>query len=150
MAKTKLFVVDGTTAPLDAKLQKGHRDVNNLNKKQEHTENRLRALWSYGNQLTTMLLQDVGKAAEGAAWAAGMQQAVAILQKMQTEVAIVQTVLQAKAAFVLYNYVTAGGLTLIAGYMQYNLGRIIHLEVQAKETERRAKNIQRQIETYRS
>ena len=139
----------GDTSDVDAKMQQTERKGEELDKKNEMAKIKLAALWSYGNQITTMLLQGAAKAAEGTSRSAQIQSVIAGLQIAQSEFAIIQTLLQAKAAIASGNFIGAGLQYSVVGLMQINLISQFSNQIKAKEAESRANEISQLMESYK-
>lgn len=139
----------GDTSDVDAKMQSTETKGAELEKKQESSRIKLAALWSYGNQITSILLQGAAKAAEGTASQAKIQSVIAGLQIAQSEFAIVQTMIQASAAAALGNVIGAGLQYSAAGLMQLNLLNQVANQIQSRETERKATELSQLMESYK-
>lgn len=150
----KLWVyLTGDTTDLDAKIAKGDKEAAKQREKFEEDRAKIRNLWTYGNQVFTMLLQSASRALGNIKSQAAIQQVLAGIQRAQTQTAIAQTILDAAAAFAIPGGLsTAQGILLltIAGSMEALEVKSIANEIDAKVAQRQATEIQRQIEAYRS
>lgn len=114
------------------------------------TREKLRGLWSYGNQIATMILQNAAQAAEGTRLAAISQSIIAGLQFAQSEFAVIQATLQMKLALDTGNIPQAVALFTIIGLLQANVVKAQINQLQAARAEKRANEITRQIAAYKN
>jgi hypothetical protein len=97
--------------------------------------------WNYFNQIATMVNQFMQQAFEGTGAALAAQKVVAGIQITQQQIAIAQTIVQAKAAFAAGQVGQGVALLSIAGMME-------GLFIQSKINQRRITVAQEQQEAY--
>jgi len=116
----------------------------------EKTKQKLALIWSYGNQIATMLLNNISRAAEGAREQAKIQEILAGIQIAQQEVSIASTQLQAAAAFASGNILQGILLQSITIMMQTGLITAEMKRVETQRAQERAESLRTQMEAYRS
>lgn len=136
------------TSSADYGAQQLENKVTKIDKKIKDSNIKLMALWSYGNQIANMALQQAARIAEGSKYQAEIQRLIFGLQIGQTEVAIAQTIAQAMGRFAVQDYLGFALLMSVAGGMQANLMMLIGMEAEARRNEEFASAIQAQIEAY--
>lgn len=111
---------------------------------------KLMTLWSYGNQITSMILRQLSVASKGTEAQASIQKIIAGLQIAQQEAAIISTIMQAGAAAQAGSVFNAAMLSAIAVTMQMQIIQMQFNKIAAQKAEDLAEDLQRQIEAYRN
>ena len=115
------------------------------------TRQKLQMLWTYGMQVTNILLRVASKAAKGTAAQAGVQATIAGVQLVQAETAVLLTGKQAAAAFATGTPwgITQGILlTAIATSMQSSIIIAQMNKIIAEDAARRAEEVRQMMESY--
>lgn len=145
---TGKIIIDSSDA--DQKLADLDKQSNETNEKLEKTKQRLALLWSYGNQIATMLLTNISRAVEGSKQEAVIQEILAGLQIAQQEVSIATTELQAVAAFTSGNILQGILLQSVTVLMQAGVIAAEINRAEAKRAQARAEQLRVQMEAYRA
>jgi len=108
------------------------------------------ATWAYFNQIASLSLNMLGKAAEGTAAQAAIAGIVSGLQIAQAEATVIQTLLQASGFVATSQYGRATALFAIAALMQTSIVTMIINRQAQRAAADEAEELARQIATYRS
>ena len=141
------FDIDTSKALSQAQVVKGQA----AQAQQSIDQQRIKVMsyWTYFNQLASMSLNMLGKAAEGTAAQSKIAGIIGGLQIAQAEVAIYQALLQASAfAVTPGGQIKAGMLYAIAALMQANVIKMSITRAQQSTAQRQAELMRREIESY--
>jgi hypothetical protein len=124
-------------------LKQIQKDGKQVDKEMNDRRVKLAALWAAGNQLATMLLGQMARAAEGTARQAQIQKVLSGFQLIQSEFAVVQAQKQAIIAFASQNYIQGAILQALAIGMQSAV-------IQAQVNQQAANTAQKAAESYQA
>ena len=151
-AVKNIFVrIIGDTSDLDGKARASENKVDQIDAKAEKTKFKISQVWSYANQITTMILQQVAMASEGTKRAAAAQKIIAGVSVAQQEIAIMQTLQQAAAlAVVPGQRAQALVLFTIAGLMQSGLIAAQMNRIAAQQAQQEVEAYNREVQIWRN
>ena len=144
------YILIGDTAK-KRKIELGiiDKDVAKVQKQIESVKMSARQAWSYGNQLVTMMMNNLERVAGDTEKTAWIQRTLATASVVQQEIAFRRLMLEAFAAFGSGNPVIGSMLLSIAGLMQSSMAASYGARMQSITAEQQAAEIRRQVESYR-
>jgi hypothetical protein len=140
-----LNVEDNATKKMKEISEEGKQ----FNKDMDDKRVKLAALWAAGNQMATMLLNQLARASEGTKNQARIQAVLSGLQLAQSQYAVVQAQKQAFLALASQNYVQYGILQALAIGMQSTVIQGVVQQQAALRAERVAEQYQSDVDTWR-
>ena len=148
MSNNPVIPLDIDTTAGTAKAKALKNDVDQVDEEIDKSKAKLSAYWQYGNQITSILLTQLARAAEGTKAQAAIQLMTNAAAKIQAEYSIIQTGLMSQAAFVSGNIPSSILLGTIAAGMQSLVIQQIVNEQQIKQAKKSAAELARQLKSY--
>jgi len=139
-----------TTPESEAQMAKVEKFQRDLATKSAAQTQRLMMFWTYGVQITNLMLRGAAKIQAGAGHAAAIQTAIAGLQIAQAQSAVLLTARQAAAAFTQGHMGQGAALLLISAALQSSVFASVINQINAAAVQAQAERYRQQIEAYRS
>jgi len=136
---------------VDADLKRVKQDSDDIADELDKKAGKMQLLWTYGLQVSNMILRGLAKGAEGTALGAAANVGLAVIQVAQAETAVFMTLKQAAAAFATatpWGIVQGGILMAIAEMMQFGLIGTQMNAANARNAAREAEMFRDYVEAY--
>ena len=133
---------------LTDKFRSISKGIKDFGKELELSSAKLASYWSYGNQITSLVMRNLAMGAEGTEEQARMQVHLGRLASIQAQVAVGMTFLQSKAAFAAGNIPSGIALAGIGTMMELSVLRADDNVRQQKENAAYMKKINAEMESW--
>ena len=138
------------TGTAQASINQTAGEIKKLDEEMAERRTRIMAAWSFFNQISSMALSNLAGISKDQRFISAIQTAQFVQSKVMGEIAVVQTGLQALAAFGTGNIAGGTLLTILSLGLQATILASISAEIKSRQTEALSERLMQQIESYRS